>query len=235
MRLVYDLGFCDGADTDWYLRKGFRVLAVEANPRLADEGIKRFQGAIQSGQLTLLNIGVAATNGTLPFYVNESNAHWSSFDAAYGSRNGTPFHVIDVETVAIDDLLGHHGCPYYMKVDIEGVDRMVLEQMRHVPCRPTHISVEEFGDATFDALSKLGYTMARVVPQKRRRRHFLPLIWREGRYVARINFDGNCSGPFGRDLKLPWMTIEDARAALKSATNDAAARHCGEWWDIHAS
>jgi hypothetical protein len=33
--LIYDFGMHDGADTDYYLRKGFRVVAVEADPLLA--------------------------------------------------------------------------------------------------------------------------------------------------------------------------------------------------------
>ncbi|MBU2582869.1 MAG: FkbM family methyltransferase [Alphaproteobacteria bacterium] len=235
MKLIYDLGFCDGADTAWYLSKGFRVVAVEADPRLADQGKERFHDSIRSGRLTLLNVGVAASKGTLPFYVNESNAHWSSFDTAYGCRGGTPFHVIEVATVTIDDLLRRYGCPYYMKIDIEGVDRIVLQQMRDVSCRPTHISVEEFGVATLDAIAEIGYTKARVVPQKHRRTGFLPIIWREGRYVPRKKFDGNCSGPFGRDLRLPWLTIDQARDVLNSARTDPAELKSGEWWDVHAT
>ena len=31
-KLIYDIGMFDGADTRYYLNKGYKVLAVEANP-----------------------------------------------------------------------------------------------------------------------------------------------------------------------------------------------------------
>jgi hypothetical protein len=34
--LIYDVGMCDGADTAFYLAKGFRVIAIEANPTLVE-------------------------------------------------------------------------------------------------------------------------------------------------------------------------------------------------------
>jgi hypothetical protein len=32
--LIYDVGANNGNDTDHYLRRGFRVLAIEANPQV---------------------------------------------------------------------------------------------------------------------------------------------------------------------------------------------------------
>ena len=32
VQTIFDLGFHEGGDTDFYLRKGFRVVAVEAYP-----------------------------------------------------------------------------------------------------------------------------------------------------------------------------------------------------------
>ena len=36
--LIYDVGFHHGEDTAYYLKKGFRVVAFEAHPRLAEKG-----------------------------------------------------------------------------------------------------------------------------------------------------------------------------------------------------
>mgnify|MGYP000904973017 FL=1 len=40
--LIYDVGFHKGEDTRVYLREGFKVIAIEANPLLAEEGKKNF-------------------------------------------------------------------------------------------------------------------------------------------------------------------------------------------------
>ena len=36
-KLVYDIGMNDGTDSAYYLRRGYSVVAVEANPILAEE------------------------------------------------------------------------------------------------------------------------------------------------------------------------------------------------------
>ena len=44
--LVYDVGLHKGEDTEYYLKKGFRVIAIEANPQLISECKARFREAI---------------------------------------------------------------------------------------------------------------------------------------------------------------------------------------------
>lgn len=48
--LIYDVGLHRGEDTDYYLQKGFRVVAVEANPQLVDECTARFAREIADGK-----------------------------------------------------------------------------------------------------------------------------------------------------------------------------------------
>ena len=52
--LIVDLGAHNGDDTCYYLRKGFRVVAVEANPILAEQIRGRFHEAVRGGLLTVL-------------------------------------------------------------------------------------------------------------------------------------------------------------------------------------
>ena len=40
--LIYDLGLHTGQDTEFYLKKGFNVVAIEANPLLVTEAEARF-------------------------------------------------------------------------------------------------------------------------------------------------------------------------------------------------
>ena len=50
--LIYDIGMHKGEDTDFYLRKGFSVVAIEANPDLCKECTQKFRRARDSGRLT---------------------------------------------------------------------------------------------------------------------------------------------------------------------------------------
>src|ERR1035437_3085937 len=111
--LIYDVGFNHGEDTAYYLSKGFRVVAIEANPVLADAGSSRFRGEIREGRLTLLNVGVGPQHGAFDFYVNDDSDGFSSFVREVGTRDGTRFHVIQVESVPFSTILREHGCPYF--------------------------------------------------------------------------------------------------------------------------
>ena len=44
--LIYDVGMHKGEDTDYYLQKGFRVVAFEANPDLVNLCRTRFANAM---------------------------------------------------------------------------------------------------------------------------------------------------------------------------------------------
>ncbi len=44
--IVYDIGANNGDDTDYYLKKGLRVMAIEANPVLAAGIAHRFSDSI---------------------------------------------------------------------------------------------------------------------------------------------------------------------------------------------
>ncbi|TIL80880.1 MAG: FkbM family methyltransferase, partial [Mesorhizobium sp.] len=40
--LVYDVGMNNGDDTAYYLHRGFRVVAIEADPDLCNGAVSRF-------------------------------------------------------------------------------------------------------------------------------------------------------------------------------------------------
>jgi len=70
--LVYDVGMNTGADSANYLKKGFRVVAVEANPILAAENADKFRKEIEDKRLSIINRAVGMNAGEkIAFYVPE--------------------------------------------------------------------------------------------------------------------------------------------------------------------
>src|SRR5579871_6024138 len=69
--LVFDVGMHRGEDTAYYLHKGYRVVAFEANPSLIEHARIRFREELESGRLTI--VPGAITEGTpenATFYVH---------------------------------------------------------------------------------------------------------------------------------------------------------------------
>ena len=75
--LIYDVGMDDGDDSEFYLLKGFRVVAVEADPDLCRAAGERFQPFLQSGLLTIVNRAIVPKAGPATFY-RSSNPGWGT-------------------------------------------------------------------------------------------------------------------------------------------------------------
>jgi FkbM family methyltransferase len=234
--LIYDLGANQGEDTEFYLAKGFRVVAVEANPLLHAELAQRFAGAVVAGRLVLLACGVWDSAATLPFYLNEDNHHWSSFDREYGTREGSRFSVVPVACTPLPALLRRFGVPRYLKLDIEGADRLVLAGLAGFAPLPRYISVEEYGVAAFGDLAALGYRGFQAVAQWNKAGMVPPRPPREGGYAWR-RFTDRDSGLFGEELPGAWLDQAAAEALFTSSIRRADGSYVErgfEWWDIHA-
>jgi FkbM family methyltransferase len=147
--LIYDVGMHNGDDTAFYLHQGFRVIAIEANPELADLGKRRFSSEIDSGRLTILNVGIAEKAGTGTFWICDDLTVWSSFEETLMSRVGKEHHSIEIQTRRFCEILEEYGIPFFLKVDIEGSDHLCLQDLVGKPL-PQFISVEAESGANDD-------------------------------------------------------------------------------------
>lgn len=169
-QLIFDVGMAGGEDTAYYLHRGYRVVGIEAHAGLARECAERFASAVRDGQLIIENVGIAESRGTMPFYISTEPPFYHSFDRQWASRNGKEPTEIAVPTVPITDLIDKHGIPYYMKVDIEGNDDLIVEQLD--PARkPKLISIETSNASQIELLASKGYTKFKCISQ----RLFLPV------------------------------------------------------------
>jgi FkbM family methyltransferase len=170
--LVYDVGMNNGDDTAYYLHRGFRVVAIDADAALVAAASRRFKQEIDRGQLTLLNLGITTEPGPLDFWICEAKPEWNSFNRKAASRNGLPHHSIKVPGQTFDWVLKNYGIPFYLKIDIEGSDALCLEALPANGDSPAYVSAELGNIEEFIAnFEKLGYTRFKCISQY----NFLPL------------------------------------------------------------
>ena len=171
-KLVFDIGFHSGDDTHYFLESGHDVIAVDANPAMIDEGVRRPALALakQSGQLHAIARGVVRhdtdANATLTFYLHNKVTEWSTFKSPSAGKRDE-FSPIMVPITTCANLIRQYGVPFYMKVDIEGFDAECLGSLeRHA--LPQYISTED--PLQLDHLLSLGYTSFKMVSQAIARR-----------------------------------------------------------------
>lgn len=218
--LIIDVGMHDGTDTSYYLAKGFNVVAIEANPNLVAAARQQFAQELGQGRLNIIGAAITDSAGTTSMAISDEMTIWSSIDPAFINRNqGVDYRYVDVPTIPFASVLAEHGVPYFLKVDIEGMDMLPIRALREVSDRPRYVSLESNVtsneapfDRVFDELAELwslGYRRFKYVNQRHLPKLRVPFPPREGRYVD-AHFTGHSSGPFGRETPGRWLAIEQA-------------------------
>lgn len=234
---VYDIGANNGDDSAFSLAKGFRVVAIEADPVLCAKLRERFADEIESGDCVVENLGVSDSEGLLEFYVNDFS-EWSSFVKDGKATSELGHSCIQVRTEPLSRITRRHGAARYLKIDIEGFERQALLTLRPSLPMPQFLSFEVNNDwrRILSKLTWLGYTAFQIVRQGEGILPDAPNPSREGQYVPQV-FRNSHSGCFGLDLPDRWRSVGDIRAEMKAVTEAANTRLdrgelCG-WHDIH--
>lgn len=254
---MYDLGCHTGQDSDFYLKKGFNVVAVEANPVLCDRLKRRFGREIADGQFVLVDKAIGERSGEIDFFVNERSI-WgtTAYNPRYKGRSsaqGSAWTKIIVSQISFSSLIDQFGVPYYLKIDIEGADLLCLEDLKKSQDRPNFVSIERqpfLSDQLRELrlLKALGYTRFKVVDQQLVVRQQPPNPALEGAY-ADYQFEFDASGLFGKELPGPWLSYGAAIArnvAILSQSKgfglwrripglNRLRRSWGSWYDFHAA
>ena len=251
-KLIFDVGFHKGEDTVYYLKQGYNVVGIEANPILVDSANKKFSKELASKQLQLLNIGMAKEEGKLPFYINQHLSEWSSFEKALGCRMNTPFKQVEVACKKLSTLFDEFGVPHYLKIDIEGYDSICLETIVGYNHYPRYISCEASSPDCFDLLIQMGYTQFKLINQFRdfkalnisiEKNHLLTYLQnKKNRIKLRLqNFLPfkhifGSSGPFGEDTDGYWYSADEIKEKYYQFFDKVSGKALNgfSWFDIHA-
>lgn len=235
-QLVFDVGMHRGEDTDYYLRRGYRVVGIEANPALVQILSHRFASEIRSGQLHIVDKAIATKPGKSKFAINNVLTVWSTLVESFALRNeaqGAPSHYIEVDCVTFESVLEAYGVPYYLKVDIEGSDLLCIEALRHFEERPQYLSIEScatspaFGihETLYELklLHELGYNRFKYVDQAQipGTRSRLAMKGKEVDFV----FPEDSSGPFGEETPGFWLPY--SAASIRGITLRIMDDFCG--------
>ena len=70
--LMFDVGMHKGEDSEFYLKKGFRVIAVEAVQSLCTAVSERLADSVAAGRLVIVNKAIAETPGARAFLCERS-------------------------------------------------------------------------------------------------------------------------------------------------------------------
>jgi len=214
--LIMDVGMHRGEDAEFYLKKGFRVVGVEANPKLVADARQRLQPYLGRGQLEIYNVAIAPHRGQVDFFASEQSLWGSTSPQAAETHRqlAVATRQITVPCLPFADILERHGAPYYLKVDIEGSDTLCLRALAECHQKPRFVSIEcDLTDrrtmfSTLATLWSLGYREFKLLNQALNPNLRCPRPPREGQYVE-VRFTKSMSGPFGNETPGPWNSADE--------------------------
>lgn len=210
--LIFDLGLYEGQDSRFYLDKGFRVVAVEAHPEYADRARISFAKEIEAKRFFLIERAVwSKADETITFHMQ--GAQSSAFKEA--ADLNAPSKPVECLTTTLNQLVSAYGTPYYLKVDIEGADAIVVDQLRSLERKPAYTSIETDQPKAIIELAEIGYSQFQIVNQEYHWMTSEPHPALEGRRAG-IKLDGNFTGLFGRELNPRfWLPVDVAAAQMQ--------------------
>ena len=238
--LIYDLGLHHGYDAEYYLNKGFKVIALEANSLMIERARKSLviAEAEQAGKLGIVPMALWHKSGeSISFYVNRTKDDWSSIERKWAEKGAHRTQEITVATITLADMFEKLGVPYYVKCDIEGADVIFSEQLAQQASLPAFVSCETSDPKIVEHFRAAGYDRFQYVNQALHRETVSPNPSREGNFFE-TQFHGHMSGLFGLDLPSDrWISYEEMSEQSRLYTELRRRRFplAHAWFDIHAS
>ncbi len=228
-KIIYDFGANNGDDIPYYLKKAELVVAVEANPSLCQKIEERFCSAIQEGRLRVENC-VLVGDGNAPevyFYLHKRNHVLGQFPQPDENVIENYTKVL-LPSKSVMQILDKHGAPYYIKIDIEHYEEVILKELFRHHVRPPFISAESHSSQVFALLVGMGeYSAFKLVDGATVAKKYKNYAICVGGGQEIYSFPHQSAGPFGEDILGEWMDADDLFHRL-------AAKKLG-WKDIHAT
>lgn len=218
-KLVYDLGLHKGEDTEYYLKRGFKVIAVEADEELVAKNQRDFREFVEKGDLVIVHGAISdVAEDTITFFKNTKISVWGTVVKEWAQRNaelGAVSVEVKVNVVRLKSLFKKYGIPYYLKIDIEGMDLVALKTLSECPVKPKYVSIESekvyWNNLVeeFEVLEELGYDAFNLVEQSGIPKQKIPDLSEEGDMVIH-RFKPGSTGLFGSDLRDQWLSKQEA-------------------------
>ena len=226
--LAYDVGMNNGDDTLYYLAKGYKVVAIEANPALCEEVGSKLKEFVDNGRLQILNVAVAESEGgSLEFYIDIQEHVRSSLQPVKGRQ----MKAVTVTARKLSNIIREHGAPDFLKIDVEHADQASLMDMIAEGIKPPLISAEAHSFEILLLLWKMGYREFRLLNGRNVHLEFRNVrIATTSGDTIKYTFPRHSSGPFGEDYAAPWKNIQDVCAEWLHRN----ALFGPGWFDIHA-
>ena len=228
-KIIYDFGANNGDNIPYYLLKSDLVIAVEANPELCNLIKNRFNKEIEDKKLIVENCILISKISSLTnkFYLHKERHLLSQFPKPEPELLNK-FNEVTIISKNVIEIIKKYGEPYYIKIDLENYDHIILKEIFINNIKPKYISAE----STFIDIYCLMFLLGEYKSFKLVNGDNVQFVYEKKKIETltgkeEYSFPVNSAGPYGNDIIGPWISPENFFHLL-------AHKGLG-WKDIHCS
>ena len=204
MKAIFDIGANNGQNLNYFLEKADIVVAIEANINLVKKIQSDFKQFVDSGKLIIEN--VALTNNEnikqIDFYISKvddvlSTVYPDDINKFYKQQVRC-----DKASLLIQKYLKDYNISEieYIKIDIEGADKLVLDDLLKHNILAKNLSVECQEPEVLELLLNSPYKSFKFVEGGGVTFKKNIEVMTKYNNKKKINFDIHSSGPYGDDI-----------------------------------
>jgi|APSaa5957512535_1039671.scaffolds.fasta_scaffold87838_1 FkbM family methyltransferase len=231
MKVIFDIGANKGQNLNYFLDKADIVFAFEANPFLVKKIESDFKKFINEKKLIVRNIALVNNDNfkNIDFYIHKTKSTHSTVYPDDISKFYKHQVKCDKLSLIIQKYLEEFNISKieYIKIDIEGADKFVLEDLLKNNILAKNLSVECHDPEVLELLISSSYNSFKFVPGPDMTfKNNIKIINKDLKEKI-INFDKHSSGPYGEDIPGDSYT---KRSILPYFLKNGLG-----WFDIHCS
>lgn len=159
-QIIFDVGANVGQKADFFLGIGAKVVCFEPQPNCVEVLHQKYG---HNPQVTIVNKGLAEHPGEMQLSISSDLNVLSTFSDKWktGRFAGVNWdQEVTVEISTLDEMIQLFGCPQFCKIDVEGLEYLVLKGLSQpIPCISFEFTIEFIDDAkkSISHLETLGY------------------------------------------------------------------------------
>jgi FkbM family methyltransferase len=231
MRAIFDIGANKGQNLNYFLDKADIVFAFEANPFLVEKIKTDFKKFIDDRKLIVENIVLTNNRNIkdIDFFIHKTKNILSTIYPDDISKYYKHKVRCDKASLIIKKYLEEFNISKieYIKIDIEGADKLVLEDLLKNNILAKNLSVECHHPMVLELLIASSYNSFKFVPGPDMTfKNNIKIINKDFKEKI-INFDKHSSGPYGEDIPGDYY---DKKSILPYFL-----KHGLGWFDVHCS
>ncbi|MEG4232671.1 FkbM family methyltransferase [Microcoleus sp. Pol11C3] len=161
-QIIFDVGANIGQKADFFIGIGAKVVCFEPQPNCVEFLYQKYG---HNPQVTIVNKGLAEHPGEMQLSISSDLNVLSTFSDKWktGRFAGVNWdQEVTVEISTLDEMIQLFGCPQFCKIDVEGLEYLVLKGLSQpIPCLSFEFTIEFIDDAkkSITHLETLGYQL----------------------------------------------------------------------------